>query len=128
MITAMMCLALNVYFEAGNQSIEGKEYVAAVTINRVDSRRFPDTVCAVVKQKTGSTCMFSWYCDGKSDVPHEDTAWRDSLAIAELALANRDTLPDTRATHYHATYVHPYWADKITFLTQVGDHLFYIEE
>ena len=74
METATVCLALNIYFEAQNQPVEGQIAVSQVVMNRVRDARFPDEVCKVVKQgahskKTGLPlrwrCHFSWYCDGK---------------------------------------------------------------
>ena len=56
------CLAENIYFEAGHEPLEGKKAVAFVTLNRVQSG-YADNICDVVKQKTGKTCQFSWYCD-----------------------------------------------------------------
>ena len=44
------CLAQNIYFEARDQKTKGQIAVALVTINRVESRRFPNTVCKVVYQ------------------------------------------------------------------------------
>lgn len=44
-------MAACVYFEAGNQSMEGKRLVADVIINRVESNRFPGTVREVLSQK-----------------------------------------------------------------------------
>jgi spore germination cell wall hydrolase CwlJ-like protein len=29
------------------------------------------------------------------------------------------------ATHYHATYVQPEWADTKTKIVQIGEHIFY---
>ena len=29
------------------------------------------------------------------------------------------------ATHYHANYVRPYWADKLKYTVTYGSHLFY---
>ena len=46
------CLADNVYYEAGNQSIAGKKAVAYVTLNRLQSRNWPNSVCEIVYQKT----------------------------------------------------------------------------
>ena len=43
------CLALNIYFEARDQTVKGQMAVALVTINRVTSKRFPNTICKVVK-------------------------------------------------------------------------------
>ena len=44
------CLADNVYFEARNQGTAGWSAVISVTLNRVKDKRFPNTVCEVVKQ------------------------------------------------------------------------------
>ena len=44
------CLAENVYFEARNQGTAGWSAVISVTLNRVKDKRFPNTVCEVVKQ------------------------------------------------------------------------------
>jgi len=46
------CLARNIYYEAGNESEEGKVAVGLVTINRSNSGEFPKTICGVVNQKT----------------------------------------------------------------------------
>jgi len=64
--TQVECLAENIYFEAGHESDEGKIAVAFVTLNRVNSGRFENNICGVVKQKTGNTCQFSWYCEDKA--------------------------------------------------------------
>ena len=31
------------------------------------------------------------------------------------------------ATHYHASYVLPYWAEEMEYLGQIGHHKFYVE-
>ena len=41
---ALMCLALNVYHEAKNQSLIGQIAVAQVVLNRVHDERYPNTV------------------------------------------------------------------------------------
>ena len=45
-----VCLAKNIYFEAGNQSKAGRLAVGLVTLNRVEMREYPDTICGVVHQ------------------------------------------------------------------------------
>ena len=45
--------------EAGTEDEEGRMLVANVVLNRMDSRRFPNTVKGVVFQKNGGTCQFS---------------------------------------------------------------------
>jgi len=46
------CLAKNIYYEAGNESLEGKVAVGLVTLNRVADGRFSNSVCGVVHQRT----------------------------------------------------------------------------
>lgn len=57
MSASLMCLALAIFHESGNQSVIGKQSVAEVVINRVRSEKYPDTVCSVIKQNN----QFSWY-------------------------------------------------------------------
>ena len=57
MSASLMCLALAIFHESGNQSVKGKQAVAEVVINRVRSEKYPDTVCSVIKQNN----QFSWY-------------------------------------------------------------------
>ncbi len=132
---ALVCLALNIYHEARDQPFIGQVAVAQVVMNRVDDPRYPDTVCEVVEQ--GPTyswtddfpvrhrCQFSWFCDGKSDKPRDNTAWDQSLLIAHGVMnGNLDDFVEG-ATHYHATYVWPEWAASKTPVVQINDHAFY---
>ena len=138
--TAFICLALNTYHEAKNQSLVGQIATAQVVMNRVEDNRFPSTVCEVVKQ--GPTrpswedpekeypikhrCQFSWYCDGKPDTPKNEKAWRKAQDVAFLVLYNKIQLDVTEgATHYHATYVRPAWAQTKKRTTRIEKHIFY---
>ena len=124
--SALVCLALNIYHEARDQSTAGQLAVAQVTVNRVDSKHYPDTVCDVVYQKGKSICAFSWTCDGASDTPHEEKAWDKSMMLAAMTLDdNNDIDVVNGATHYHTTEVNPYWADSLKIVKQVGDNIFY---
>ena len=138
--TAFICLALNTYHEAKNQSLVGQIATAQVVMNRVEDDRFPNTICEVVKQ--GPTrpswedpekeypikhrCQFSWYCDGKPDTPKNEKAWRKAQDVAFLVLYNKIQLDVTEgATHYHATYVRPAWAKTKKRTTRIEKHIFY---
>ena len=124
--TILMCLAVNVYFEARSDSMEGQYAVAHVVMNRVQSHRFPNDVCSVVtQQRKGRTCQFSWYCDGKSDTPNDPEAWAWAVLVAYDVL--RGYVPDVTkgATHYHATYVKPSWAKRLDKTVEYGSHIFY---
>ena len=121
---AVMCLAMNVFFEARNQSIAGQVAVAQVTMNRVHSPNYPNSVCEVVHQKK----QFSWYWDGKSDVPQEEDAWERAQIIAQGVMAGSGHADLVGVTHYHALTVQPYWIHTMTFVTRIDDHVFYIED
>ena len=132
---ALVCLALNIYHEAKNQSFVGQMAVAQVVMNRVQDSRFPHTVCEVVKQgptyswkkdfPVRNKCHFSWYCDGKSDKVRNESAWQTATLIANGVLSgNLDDFVEG-ATHYHATYVNPSWASSKTYVTRIDDHKFY---
>lgn len=116
------CLAKTIYFEAGNQSYEGKLAVGEVVLNRVRSDIFPNTICAVVKQKH----QFSWYWDGKSDnVPEKAPAWSDSCAAAREVLTGKAQIYDSEVLHYHADYVNPSWAQQLEIAARIDNHIFY---
>jgi len=119
----MMCLAMNVYFEAQNQSIAGQVAVAQVTMNRVVSPDYPDTVCGVVNQHK----QFSWYWDGKSDVPQHEEAWQRAQMVAKGVLGGSGHNDLKGVMHYHALYVKPYWAKEMQMVAKIGEHIFYIE-
>lgn len=122
--TALLCLALNVYWEARNQPLAGQLAVAQVTMNRVHSPKYPDSVCEVVYDHK----QFSWYWDGKGDVPEEEKAWETAQLIASAAMAGSGHSALQGVTHYHAVYSAPYWKDYMTMVVQIGDHVFYMED
>ena len=122
------CLAQAIYFEARGENYRGQVGVAQVVLNRVDDHRYPDTICAVVfqNQHRRNACQFSFACDGIADRVTERRAWDQAEEIATKVLAGELYLPDVgKATHYHATYVRPAWAPRMTKLTQIGLHIFY---
>ncbi|MGB0749866.1 MAG: cell wall hydrolase [Magnetospiraceae bacterium] len=122
------CLALNIYWEARSEPEVGQRAIAAVTLNRVLSSRFPNTICGVVHQGGSGKrhrCQFSWYCDGRPDIPQEKRAWQRSLKLADqiLSVGLQDTLDG--ALFYHATHVSPGWTKKMQQVRQIGEHVFY---
>jgi spore germination cell wall hydrolase CwlJ-like protein len=121
-IAAATCLALNVYWEARNQSVDGQRLVAEVTMERVATPGFPDTVCGVVWEHRA----FSWTEDGKSDTPTDPEAYLLAQIIANETLLNGCDLC-TGATHYATIDADPYWADDLQIIGMYGNHIFYIE-
>ncbi|NEX19435.1 cell wall hydrolase [Thiorhodococcus mannitoliphagus] len=123
----LRCLALNVYHEARSEPESGQIAVARVTLNRVDSKAFPGSVCAVVKQGgvKRNRCQFSWWCDGRSDQPTDARAWRRAMEIARRVLNEAVPDPTRGALYYHANYTKPSWSRAYHRTTRIGRHLFY---
>jgi N-acetylmuramoyl-L-alanine amidase len=129
------CLATNIYHEARNEGLTGQRAVAWATLNRVNSNRYPNTICEVVYQaelkENGipyrNKCQFSWYCDGKPDDVSDQAAWNVAVKIAEEVKASygNETDPTNGAFMYHAHYVTPYWASSYERQVRIDSHIFY---
>lgn len=122
-----LCLTQAIYFEARGEPLAGQVAVAEVVLNRVDDRRYPKSVCAVTNQGVGKgrVCQFSYACDGRPEVMTSRAARERAGKLAALMLAGRSRSVTGGATHFHAAYVRPYWAGRLTRTAVIGQHLFY---
>ena len=138
-ISEIECMAKNIYFEAAVESTAGRLAVAQVTLNRVKSQHYPNSVCDVVYE--GPTyangfpkrdrCQFSWYCDGKVDEPSvKGRLWDASHSLAKYVLRSPSLVDITDgATHYHAVYIDkPNWAHHKKVTTTIDQHIFYKQD
>ena len=122
----VQCLTQNIYYEAGSEPNAGKIAVAEVTMNRVKSG-YAKTVCGVVTQKSNGICQFSWVCSPKKAI-NSMKNWVESKKIAENILISKKKYGIIgNATHFHADYVDPSWADSKKYVSQIGRHVFYSE-
>ena len=125
------CLTRNIYWEAASEPFEGKVAVAQVTLNRMQSGKFANSVCGVVHQKNvfyeKVVCQFSWYCEGNHKVKAiHKPMWRESEEVAKKVLLEGFRLPSLhKALYYHAEYVNPGW--KLPKIEKIGRHIFYGE-
>ena len=115
----MICLAKNIYHEARGESIRGQLAVAKVTMNRVASGKFRDTICGVVYQHR----QFSWTRDKHKPIL-EWRAWMESLRLAKLVIMYPQVMAFD-AMYFHAKQVKPGWK-KLTKIDKIGNHVFYI--
>ena len=124
---ALRCLTQAVYYEAALESTAGQEGVAQVVLNRVRDPNYPNTVCGVVFQgaERSTGCQFSFTCDGALANGPVAWAWERARKVAERALNGYVAKRIGTATHYHADYVHPWWAPTLTKIDQIGAHIFY---
>ena len=126
----LTCLALNVYHEARGEPTAGQFAVAKVTLNRVASSRYPNTICEVVYQKKWDRLRrryvgaFSWTeFDVKPSL--KNIEWQQALRIAEVVFT-QDQLPELEgALFYHARSITPSWARHKKPVAHIGRHVFY---
>jgi len=125
---AEKCLANAVYFESRSEPVRGQIAVAQVVMNRVFSGYYPNDVCGVVYQNAHRhlACQFTFACDGIPDVVNDAESWTRAQRISRETLDGKLWLTDVaKSTHYHASYVHPWWVRAMRKHSKIGLHNFY---
>ena len=119
--TDLDCLTRNIYYEAGVESRVGKFAVANVTVNRLKTGYWGNSICKVVYAKS----QFSWTLAKKLPRPNSQL-WAESEDVARKVLAGHRVRGLTRSLYYHAIYIRdPKWADPKKEAGQIGNHVFY---
>lgn len=114
------CLAGATYFESRGEPLEGQLAVAEVIINRAESGRFADSICGVVHQRG----QFSFVRGGKMPAINRNSrAWREALAVAQIAQDEEWESSASDALFFHARRVSPKW--RLKRVAAVGNHIFY---
>lgn len=120
--TELQCMSENIYFEAGGESLAGKMAVGHVVLNRMKRPEYPKSICGVIHQKNGDTCMFSWLCEPRKEIK-QSKSWQQSQEVA-YTLLSRSTEDITEgSTNFHGTHMDPKWNLKRT--VKIDGHQFY---
>jgi spore germination cell wall hydrolase CwlJ-like protein len=119
----LFCMAKNIYHEAGSEPLLGKYAVAQVTINRIKSPQYADTVCSVVFEPN----QFSWASQhSRRWSTPKGRGWVEANRIAHDVLENNKRVHGLgNALFFHATHVRPQWASRKNELARIGLHIFY---
>ena len=132
----LACMAKNIFYEAGSESILGQAAVARVVINRVN-HGFAKTPCAVVYQShmvekiiddeltKVKLCQFSWVCEGKAEPNTNSQRYKQAQQVAYEVMANdayNDVVPKS-TLFFHNLTVDPLWPYKQ--VAKIGNHIFY---
>lgn len=117
----MDCLADNVFYEARGEPRLGKIAIAYVTLNRVASGQFSNTICGVVHQRNRNGCQFSWVCS-RPKTRREPQVYNDILLIAEHVMSYNELDP-THGALYFERYNRHYKHRLV--LARIGHHVFY---
>jgi spore germination cell wall hydrolase CwlJ-like protein len=114
------CLAKNIYHEARGEPFHGQVAVALVTVNRVASGLFQNTICKAVYAHR----QFSWTLDKNKRV-RDSKAWASAVQVATAVLSRKIYNPDFTAVYFHTKQVRPKWAKTKTITARIGNHIFY---
>jgi spore germination cell wall hydrolase CwlJ-like protein len=115
-----LCLARNIYYEAGVEEYIGKIAVAQITWNRVRHGRWGKSVCKVVH----APYQFSWTRQNKA--APKGPLWEESLQAARDFLNGTRVAGLQRSKYYHATWIKdPHWTQKLEVVAVIGQHRFY---
>lgn len=120
----LLCLAVAIYHEARNQTLDGQLAVASVILNRTKApSRWGATPCAVVVP-----VQFSFLRqDGSFPSIPKDQAWAIAVEMAREALERGPSALVGRADHYHTPAVDPAWNNSMDQVVKIEDHIFFAE-
>ncbi len=118
-----VCLACNLYHEARGEEELGIAAVAMVTLNRVHSSAYPNSICKVVWQKF----QFSWTNDERSDQIYDILRWENVLRISKMVLDKTLNISkiDPTVLWYHRYDIEKDWSNKMQVAARVGNHKFF---
>lgn len=124
------CMAKNIFYEAGGETLPGQAAVARVVMNRVN-HGFAETPCKVIYQKTlineNVVCQFSWVCEDKSEPNKESARYKQAEMVAYQTMMGmyKDVVPKT-TLFFHSINIDPSWPYKQ--VAKIGNHIFYSKQ
>jgi len=125
------CMARNIYYEAGAETMPGQAAVARVVMNRIN-HGFAETPCKVIYQKTtineNIVCQFSWVCEDKTDPSKSNPRYKRALQVAYEVMVfdmHKNVVPKS-ALFFHSIHIDPLWPYKQVAI--IGNHIFYSKQ
>lgn len=114
------CMTKAIYFESRGGSDKDMLAVGHTIMNRVKSKSFPNTVCAVVNQRS----QFSPHIrKGSSMKETKSVAKSKDLARKVISKTSKDFT--NGATYFHTPAVRPGWAGRFKRVYTNSQHYFY---
>lgn len=112
------CLVRAMYFESNRSSYDGSVAVGTVVMNRVESDRFPNSICGVVGQH-------KQFASGVLVKSMDPKQMKTAVAAADAVLKGQRHPKVGPAMHFHAaSYNNPYPAK---YMTVAGGNAFYVK-
>lgn len=113
------CLTNNVYHEARGEPTRGQQAVVSVTLNRLKSKRFPNTVCKVVHQPY----QFSWTLK-PNKIKELETYKNVKKLVVKTVKMHYNGKDFSNGAMYFKRSKDKKWHNSVASL-QVGKHTFY---
>jgi len=111
----LTCLSAAIHYESSIEPEKGKAAVAHVIVNRTKHKKYPSTVCDVLREPG----QFQWFSPSKIHYVKETSQIAHDVLVGKL----KD--PTNGATHFHNLKVKPNWSRVLDFKVQIGSHKFY---
>ena len=113
-----------------DRATRGTVSIDGMNLARVSNRNIPahrrDIGVVFQNQTWRNRCQFSFACDGIPERVSEPEPWEQAQSIADQVSGGTLYLAEVAdATHYHANYVYPHWAPRMTRVARIGAHIFY---
>jgi len=124
------CMAKNIFYEAGSETLPGQAAVARVVMNRVN-HGFAETPCKVIYQTTvineNVVCQFSWVCEEKGNLNKASAKYKQAEMVAYQTMMGmyKDVVPKT-TLFFHSINIDPSWPYKQ--VAKIGNHIFYSKQ
>lgn len=110
------------YYEARSESLLGVWSVMGVALNRVEDKRWPNTLKGVIT----APAQFTYRWDGSMKRGYQEKTQLERMYSAAWDVLNGEVeLPIGSATHYHTRKVNPWWKGAYSYVMTVDNHVFY---
>jgi spore germination cell wall hydrolase CwlJ-like protein len=122
------CLALAIYFEAGNEPREAQIGVGQTALNRARAAKTPRAICKTVYNglAQGGACLFEATCRNLGTPAQRGEALERAIEVASGLASGTAIVPlFTQATHFHEKRARPAWARGLFKLASHGRIEFY---
>ena len=136
----VLCLAMNIYYEAGGSTQRDRWAVGLVTLNRLTTHQNGDTICDVVwedKLRTlrGSSAgryekrfpQFSWTGEYReTELADENAIWDESQMIAYQLFVDPEIYDFTRGRRYfyNPKTASALWMQRTYDRVSIGNHVY----
>jgi spore germination cell wall hydrolase CwlJ-like protein len=120
-------VAKTIWGEARSEGHKGMIAVGKVIVNRaLHPHRWPNSVKEVVFQSKQFSCWNRKDPNRKllSRIDQTDPTYQQAYQIA-ISLLKRPSFKSNGAFYYHTKQVNPEWAQTMTPLNEIGNHIFY---